>query len=649
MGAPAASVIVCTYNRCDSLRDTLRALNDQRLSGGRSLEIIVVDNNSKDGTRSAAEQAMAGARWPIRYLLEERQGLSHARNCGIQAARGQTLLFTDDDALPDERWVDTLLAAMEACQADAAGGRVLPLWLTTPPAWLISDEFRKLVSGVIGFLDHGPDPIVATVEGNKFLYGANMAFRASVFAEFGMFNLELGRIGTRLLSGEETEFLDRIFAARKRVVYTPDAVVYHKVPAERMSRAYARRWHFNAGRSHVLMASPRRGAPWWLVKECLASGLRAGSCYLRGQLLDGLRHELVGASQLGQIVQRVQGRPSTATNQRPTRTGPHAAPPPRALVDMTVIVPTKDRAASLEETLRSLAAQETGGRFTYEVLVVDNASTDRTRQLVAGTAPTYPVALRYAHEAQVGRSYALNIGIQQARGAILAFTDDDIIAAPGWLRGLWSAFTETGADAVGGRIVPHWLDPRPEWLTDEFVRLGRLGCIDHGETRIRVPLGSGYRYRWVGGNVAIRREIAQRVGGYDVRMVRAQDTEYYLRCLKAGVAIVYEPSALVHHKVAADRMTPEYFRWWVRRSGYYHTYLMPWRKHHLLTLFSADWYADTLKVAWARLCARRDGIPKWKLFHYELVLLERWHHLVHRLQLWPRWLLTVATGRSFLP
>jgi glycosyltransferase involved in cell wall biosynthesis len=133
---PSVSVIVCTYNRCESLRETLAALQGQVVHPETRLEIIIVDNNSSDQTRDVIQEAAKQTRWPLAYCFEGRQGKSHALNQGIRRAQGEFLLFTDDDVVPDDRWVQGLHDALMLHRADVAGGPIRPLWLGTAPWWL---------------------------------------------------------------------------------------------------------------------------------------------------------------------------------------------------------------------------------------------------------------------------------------------------------------------------------------------------------------------------------------------------------------------------------------------------------------------------------------------------------------------------------
>ena len=314
--------------------------------------------------------------------------------------------------------------------------------------------------------------------------------------------------------------------------------------------------------------------------------------------------------------------------------------------EFTVIIATRNRAGELGDCLTHLAAQETGGLFTYEVLVADNGSTDETRAAVEALRTGFPVPLRYLYEARPGKPWALNAGLREARGRIVAFADDDIVVTPGWLRGFWDCFQEEPAEAVTGRIAPRWKTARPAWLSEDSLRLGESGCLDYGDRRLRRSERSNLR--WVGGNWAIRRPALERIGEFDVRMVRAQDTEYYWRCIRHGVTVVYEPRALAYHTLGSERMTPEHFRRWRRRTGYYHAYLIPWRKHHLLTLLPLGWYGRIFATAGRWLGAWMMRRPWGERFRLELSLREAGSMWLHRLQLWPRWALTVLTRRTYV-
>ncbi len=299
---PKLSVVICTYNRAESLWDTLQALKNQRIPDGLDCEIIVVDNNSRDRTKEIACQESRESPWPIRYVFEPDQGVSHARNRGILEAKGDLIAFADDDMIPEPNWMDSLLRGFEEFRADCVGGPVLPIWAQEPPAWL-SDP--KLRFGMLALLDRGDKPIVAAKTDSNIVFGGNSAYRKSLFQEVGLFRTDLGRRGKTLSCGEDSEMIRRIIHLKKHVVYLPGAIVRHKVMPERMSLNYLRKWHFDGARSTARLSKFRRGIVLELILECVKSGSAA---LMRYACFDRLR--AVGAEinfwwKLGMLVEMV--------------------------------------------------------------------------------------------------------------------------------------------------------------------------------------------------------------------------------------------------------------------------------------------------------------------------------------------------------
>jgi len=237
-----ASIIVCTYNRAKSLRDTLRALKAQQPVAGREWEVIVVDNNSKDDTQQAIAEFQH--EWPLlRYEFEREQGLSHARNHGIAVARGDILLFTDDDVIPEPDWLETTLSGLEKYNADACGGYIAPIWETPPPDWL-TDRFH----GFLAVRTERRDDYAITSP-SEAPFGANIAFRREVFQKVGGFDTRRGRKGNVLASGEDGELFERILSAGLKTVFLGQSRVHHKVESFRLTKRYLRRWRFQTSRN----------------------------------------------------------------------------------------------------------------------------------------------------------------------------------------------------------------------------------------------------------------------------------------------------------------------------------------------------------------------------------------------------------------
>jgi glycosyltransferase involved in cell wall biosynthesis len=236
-----ATLIVCTYNRADTLADTLDCFRAQRVRPEVKWEVIVVDNNSSDSTPAKVSAAQAG--FPrLRYAFERTQGLSHARNHGIALAQGDIVLFTDDDVCPEPDWVQTLLDSMAQHGCDACGGYIAPLWDKSPPAWL-TERFYGFLAIKTDPLEHRIDSALDTP------FGANMAFRRALFSRLGTFDVTRGRIGSVLASGEDSEMFQRILNADGNIMYFPNARVHHRVEAFRVDKAYFRRWRFQTSRN----------------------------------------------------------------------------------------------------------------------------------------------------------------------------------------------------------------------------------------------------------------------------------------------------------------------------------------------------------------------------------------------------------------
>jgi glycosyltransferase involved in cell wall biosynthesis len=249
MTQPYISVVIGTYNRCEVLRGALESLMNQD-SGGTAYEVIVVDNNSTDDTRNMVENLREQfGRNNLIYCFERTQGVSHARNRGIAAARGHLIAFTDDDIRPARNWISSVAKGFNKFpNADCIGGKVLPPPSIQFPPWLTAKHWTPLA-----LLDLGSKPINLDVRNGPGLVAANMAVRASVFADVGTFQPQLQRVKNGIGSMEDHEFQLRLMNARKNLMYVPDLVVHAHVLPERLTKDYHRRWHRGHGYFYALM------------------------------------------------------------------------------------------------------------------------------------------------------------------------------------------------------------------------------------------------------------------------------------------------------------------------------------------------------------------------------------------------------------
>jgi glycosyltransferase involved in cell wall biosynthesis len=250
------TVILCTFNRCQSLPQALVSVAASDLPSSVAWEVLVVDNNSKDRTREVVEDFSRRYPGRFRYLFEPKQGLSQARNTGIREARGEILAFMDDDVTVEPTWLQNLTANLHDGKWAGAGGRILPERSFSPPRWLALEGPNSL-GGTLAFLDLGPEAGELT----EPPYGTNMAFLKVIFEEFGGFRTDLGRSGNGLLGGEDTEIGQRLLGAGKRLRYEPSAVVYHPVVEDRLKKEYFLAWRFNYGRCLIRLKG--KGAPVW--------------------------------------------------------------------------------------------------------------------------------------------------------------------------------------------------------------------------------------------------------------------------------------------------------------------------------------------------------------------------------------------------
>jgi glycosyltransferase involved in cell wall biosynthesis len=236
---------------------------------------------------------------------------------------------------------------------------------------------------------------------------------------------------------------------------------------------------------------------------------------------------------------------------------------------ISVVIGTRNRAPLLRITLEHLRGQDYAPGD--EVIVVDNASSDDTRDVVIGAARHYPVPLTYLREDRLGKSAAVNRGVGEARGDVLALTDDDVMAAPDWIATIRRVFSSGAVDLAGGRVDPWWEAEPPWWLrwrrAESSAMLSPLALLHYGEAQ---PLGDRTA---VGANLVMRRTVYQQLGGFNPELGRQQGTllcgEDHDFCARAVRAwrCEYRPEIRVRHWVPADRLRVRYYLRWFCWSG----------------------------------------------------------------------------------
>jgi glycosyltransferase involved in cell wall biosynthesis len=236
--------------------------------------------------------------------------------------------------------------------------------------------------------------------------------------------------------------------------------------------------------------------------------------------------------------------------------------------DISVVLPTYNRAGMLHSALESLVKLQTGGKFSYEIVVVDDGSTDNTSAVVKKVAGKHPeVALRYLYQPGHGAGRARNLGVEKAQGRYVAFFDDDQVADPLWLVELYQVVLERGSNCVDGPVCldlpagDQKLTPKTREVLGERFLGSEVGGYSSKEN-----LGTG--------NFMIKRTLFHMLGGFDVKFRQCHDADFFWRLEESGHHSLYTPHALVHHVIPASRLEEAYLRNVCLRRGLAYAHIM---------------------------------------------------------------------------
>lgn len=207
---------------------------------------------------------------------------------------------------------------------------------------------------------------------------------------------------------------------------------------------------------------------------------------------------------------------------------------------LSVLICTRDRARSLDATLESIFAQRLSGDYEYEVVVVDNASSDGTKEVVERHQASSPGVIRYLFEPVPGLSRSRNAALAAVSGDVVVFTDDDVLVSRNWLDEIAAEFeSDPELWMLGGRVLPARENLQKVALQESTER--QRFVHPHGGTFV------------MGANMAFRRDLFDRIGRFDVRLgagrffAGAEEADIFYRGLKAGFAVQYAPNVTVCH------------------------------------------------------------------------------------------------------
>ena len=245
---PEISAIICTWNRAHELVGALESFNQQTLARNR-WELIVVDNNSTDNTPHIIQEAANTANYTLVGTVEKQQGLSRARNTGIQTARAPVVAFTDDDCLIDPAWLESILNIFQTNpQVDMLGGTGLTVY---PPITQTDPKKRILAQRFFG--DFRPYDTLMALDTRNLPIGFNFSFRKCVSEKVGGFDPALGVTGSNYIAHEETAFIRAAQALGCSCYFDPRPIVYHRIQEERICWPAIRKQAYQGAAGSYLM------------------------------------------------------------------------------------------------------------------------------------------------------------------------------------------------------------------------------------------------------------------------------------------------------------------------------------------------------------------------------------------------------------
>lgn len=306
MAEPQISVLICTCNGESNIAPLLQGLLDQSVPSGVGYEIVVVDNNSRDGTVEVVERFALENPGRINLLKEPQQGKSYALNRGLPNLRGEICCVIDqDELLPPDYLAIVWNTFQQEPSASFIGGRVLPLPQQRLPDWITTEHRSPLA-----ICDYGKDAF--RVDSARFVCLLAGAFRTAAMREAGGYRERLGIRPGRLGSVEDFDIYERIIQQGKTGWYTPEILVYHQLGEERFDRNYHRRWHFGHGKYYSDLRSPTfepssfsvLGVPGHVIRNAFRDLRQMALQAMKGSREEAFIHELRLRFNLGYILRR---------------------------------------------------------------------------------------------------------------------------------------------------------------------------------------------------------------------------------------------------------------------------------------------------------------------------------------------------------
>ena len=552
---PRVSIGVPVFNGESFLAETLDSLLNQTFG---DYEIVISDNASTDRTEEIC-RTYAARDSRIRYYRSDvNRGAAWNHNRVFELATGEFFKWNsaDDVCAPD--FLAQCVAAL-----DNEPSAVMACCHVS----IIDEQGEVIKPGVV------PPDVAST--------SALQRFRRNIQTDHPCYHIyslirsqELRRCGPLGNYADSDRVLLSQLSLLGRLVLVPQTLMFNRDHCGRFTRSFEVRsrqgtvWFDSKAATKKLFPYWRELRAFWDVvsQSPIDAGLRLRCYWVTIDWLRSHKYALLGdifyyprAWLAGHL-----GRPGGEVRQRtlPTVTEKSDNDP----ISVTVILCTHNRCEDLTRALQSIAGSQMPASAVWEVLVVDNNSTDLTREIVEDFCRRYPDRFRYLFESRPGKSYALNAGVANAHGEILAFVDDDVTVESRWLRSLTRGLRSGEWAGIAGRIFPGNEFAPPAWLS--WQHCGSILCAyyDLGDQPKEIaPNDAPY-----GANMAFRKSAFDKYGGFRLDLgprpgsqLRNEDIEFGRRLLKAGERLRYEPLAVVYHPVPERRITKEFFlSWW---------------------------------------------------------------------------------------
>jgi glucosyl-dolichyl phosphate glucuronosyltransferase len=262
-------------------------------------------------------------------------------------------------------------------------------------------------------------------------------------------------------------------------------------------------------------------------------------------------------------------------------------------LDLDLVIPTHNRADLLVRLLNSIRSARVPEGVTVRTIVVDNNSTDTTREVVQQAQSAWAGALEYRFEPVQNKSVALNHGLSLVGADIVGMLDDDEEIHPEWIAVVARTFADPEVDFMSGPYLPRWGAPVPDWLPKEFPAV--IGWMEASDRTLEY--GRDYDGVMMGGNAVVRVAAGRSVGWYDASLGRVgtqaggcEDVDFFERLLQAGFKGYYVPELAIYHYIPPYRLTKRYHRKWCFRRSVAQAELDGLRRQPVVYLFGVPRY-----------------------------------------------------------